>query len=471
MDPKPRRRGRPRKPFDGDVSAEKRRERVRRAQNAFHSRKEADAISTGQRIKALGDIIERMSQEHNSLTDTLLESRAIRLDPSVVPRLQQSLQSFRDMARIAIKHEATGDDSASENPEVQGHILDNHGRANLQAIEFPFTQEGADLSSGIQATTRADDSALFILQKISQAKSSPLHHPTFFGDHWMTYGPWSVLPRVAPPNAASWSMARQACPFGLEVLRSVLNVAYYSLVDQYGNARALNNVARSFFRFAFLDFTPEELSFIIRWYLGPGNDELPCLGFATTVYDASYEVEGKPTIQSLPLARSYNKGGYYAPYPTYEEDYISLFDLDNFLRGLGVFEINSQTFSMLTTLPNPILQPSTSNVSNVSASSIFNSSATPQRPQNLFNFDHLFHQSASTISNFPSSASISPQISPEPPNVAPRKVFVISIAKFIQELSSITLCLCHGPAIIRRLVQPAVLASVIDIVVIDTSKV
>jgi hypothetical protein len=399
-----------------------------------------------------------MSLEHNNLTDALLKSDAVRKDPSIVPRLQQSLRYFRDMARLAVTHEGAYEDSANESPVPSGSVEDLtlvHPGAVLQSLS---RRPDTSPSSAFAVTTRADESALVLLQDISQAGSTPLHYPAYFTENWMSYGPWSVPPRVAPPSVASLSMARQACPFGLRVLRNLLNIAYYSLVGQYGHTY---EVAQSIFRFAFLDFTPHELSFILRWYLGPGKDELPCLGFATSVFNASYEVEGKPTIQSLPLARNANKGGYYTPFtPAFEEDYVSLFELDGYLRDLGVFEINQHTFSMLTTLPKPILSISPN------ATGSLNSKPTisrPQGPPNMFSFDNFFGQRSTSLSlgSSPSAGLIAGSTS-DIIEMGRPQVFTVSIEKFLRELSSITVCLGHGPALMRRLVQPAIMASVTE---------
>jgi hypothetical protein len=401
-----------------------------------------------------------MSLEHNNLTDALLKSDVVRKDLSVVPRLHRSLKYFRDMARLALTHEGADEESVNESSvpldSAENLVLDN-AAAVLQSTH---RRPNASPSSAFAVVTRADESALVLLQDISQAESSPLHYPAYFAENWVSYGPWSVPPRVAPPSVASLSMAHQACPFGLKILQNLLNIAYYSLIGQHGYTY---EVAQSIFRFAFLDFTPHELSFIIRWYLGPGKGELPCLGFATSVFDASYEVEGKPTIQSLPLARNANKGGYYTPFtPAFEEDYVSVFELDNYLRDLGVFEVNQHTFLMLTMLPNPMLSipPIVTGSSNSMPQT-----SKPQGPPSMFDFDNFFGQRNASLSldSFPSGNLVSDSAS-DIIEIGRPQVFTVSIEKFLRELSSITVCLGHGPALMRRLVQPAVMAAVINVI-------
>jgi hypothetical protein len=394
--------------------------------------------------------------EHSSLTDMLLGSHTIQKDPSVVPRLQQSLQAFRDMARVAIEHELAEENSSDENLELSANTTDLATSEHASTMtRIPRIQDEQNSSKNLATITQADDTALILLQNLSEAESSPLYHPAYFGTHWTSYGPWTVPPRVVSPRLISKSKAHQSYPFGLESLANLLRISYNSLVNQSGNTFS---VAQSFFRFAFEDFTSQELSFIIKWYLSLGEDELPCLGYATLNFDESYEVPGKPTIQSLPGARSTNKGGYYPPYPSFEVDYLSFFEMDSFLRNLGVFEFNTQTFSMLTTLPNPLLDPPISDTVQAAKGHV-----PTQSVQNAFNFDYIFHQSLLIASDPLSTTEIRGEDATESLETSIQKVFIVSIPKFFDELSTITVCLRHGPAILRSFVQPAVLASVINV--------
>jgi hypothetical protein len=392
-----------------------------------------------------------MSIEHSNFTDKLLRSHAIRKDPSVLPHLQQSLQAFRNLARVAINHESMNGESSKKSLDSSANISDL-----APTTEPPYTQDETTSFFNLATVTQADDTALILLQNLSEAESSPLHHPLYFGTHWTSYGPWTVAPRVVSPRITSATSAHEAYPFGLETLFGLLNIGYNSLANQYGYSFS---VAQSFFRFAFSDFTSQELSFIIRWYLGLGKDELPCLGFATLDFDDSYEVPGKPTIQSLPGARITNKGGYYPPYPSFEVDYLSFFEMDSFLRSLGVFEFNARTFSMLTDLPNPMRDASAFDVSQQVKGDV-----TPQKFQSAFNFDSFFNRSPSMASDALPSAETRAEHTSHDLRTSQQKVFIVSIPKFFEELSTITVCLRHGPAIIRSFVQPAVLASVINVV-------
>jgi hypothetical protein len=369
----------------------------------------------------------------------------------MVPRLQQSLQAFRDMARVAIEHELAEENSSDENLESSA----NTGEHASTMTRITRTQDELNWSKNLTAITQADDTALILLQNLSEAESSPLYHPTYFGTHWASYGPWTVPPRVVSPRLISKSKAHQSYPFGLETLANLLRISYSSLVNQSGYTFS---AAQSFFRFALKDFTSQELSFIIKWYLSSGEDELPCLGYATLNFDESYEVPGKPTIQSLPDARSTNKGGYYPPYPSFEVDYLSFFELDSFLRNIGVFEFNTQTFSMLTTLPNPLLRATTSDIVQAAKGHV-----PPQCVQNAFNFDYIFQQNLSIASDPLSNTETRGEDALESLETSLQKVFIVSIPKFFDELSTITVCLRHGPAILRSFVQPAVLASVINV--------
>jgi hypothetical protein len=400
-----------------------------------------------------------MSIEHSNLTDKLLGSHAIRKDPLVLPHLQQSLQAFRELARGAINHESTNGDACNESLESSVDTSDfapsEHASTTITTIDPLDTQDQKPSLFNLAKVTQADDTALILLQNLSEAESSPLHHPLYFGTHWTSYGPWTVAPRVVSPRVTSATSARAAYPFGLETLFGLLNIGYNSLANQYGYSFS---IAQSFFRFAFTDFTSQELSFIIRWYLSLGKDELPCLGFATLDFDESYEVPGKPTIQSLPNARITNKGGYYPPYPSFEVDYLSFFEMDSFLRSLGVFEFNTGTFSMLTTLPNPLLDALASDVPQEAKGRV-----TPPKWQNAFNFDSFFNQSPSIASDALPFAGIPAEHTSNDLRTLRQRVFIVSIPKFFEELSTITVCLRHGPAIIRSFVQPAVLASVISV--------
>ncbi|ORY15412.1 hypothetical protein BCR34DRAFT_585063 [Clohesyomyces aquaticus] len=427
MENQGKRRGRPLKEFDGNMVAERRRQRVRRAQNTFRTRQQIQVASAEQRIRALGDIVEKMSLEHSRLTERLLKCDTVTKSREAVSQLRQSLNTFRDLAQVATWNEEAYHDT------------------NTFQVTQPDFDQGPTIGIGV---VDPDVSSL--------DPAWPVLHQRYFGESWLSYGPWTIAPRVAPPSVMSQLHTQEVRDFGLDVLRSSLQIAYAALLNH--SVEFPFDVAQSMFRYALKDFTKEELSFIIRWYLGPGVSELACLGFATSSFDPSYEVAGKPTIQSLPHQSNSVKTGSYTPYfPEFAEEYVSAFEMSRYLQTLGAFDFDIQTISMTTGHPDlhttlDCRQPRRGN-NHGCPSKLQGAQIEPTRFYTMFNFNSFFGDVSSTTAvPTPLGGSQSDR----------RHVITVSTPKFLQELALVSVCLGHGPAFSRRAIPTALMASVIS---------
>ncbi|KAF2464567.1 uncharacterized protein BDR25DRAFT_396650 [Lindgomyces ingoldianus] len=383
-----------------------------------------------------------MSVEHSRLAETLLKSDIIRVDSSIVSQLRQSLKTFVELARVATLNEEGNDRDAQALHSLSENTFAQFDRRTPTSVMLASrSSRHAGPPTGWKA-----------------ASIWPLLHRRQFGDSWLSYGPWTIAPRVVPPSIISRSLSYRSFGFGVDVIRSSLQIAYDALVDP-GLHGFSHDVTQSMFQYALTDFTKEELSFIIRWYLGPGVSELPSLGFATSTFSASSEVEGKPTIQSLPHLRKGNQPGLYIPYaPALKDHYVGAFDLKSYLQGLGAFEFNLQTISMLASFPDTtmpygeILPPL--NVAGFNTSRLPGLEGRISAYQNPYNFDSFFAGSDFTqYSTYNHSAPSSET------RTDSRRLLTISTPKFLQEVAMVSVCLGHGPAVLRGAIPDALRAS------------
>ncbi|KAF2734196.1 hypothetical protein EJ04DRAFT_250961 [Polyplosphaeria fusca] len=455
MDGRTKRRGRPRKEFDGDEAAQKRRERLRRAQHNFRIRKQADARAdnTEQRITNLECIIEKMSLEHAKVMEILLGSQAVCRDASVIPHLQRSLQSFRDLARNANGEEER---NTSVPPDSEIYLSKKATiRIALPALAIVrprFNRTRFDTGWNVTSfLARADDAALAMLQRMSQLQTDPISQTALCSTNWVSLG-------TRPIGSGREPFTR------LHLLHKLLGNAYQVVLER--GSPWFEIMQRTFNSNSHVS-SSGDLSFVIRWRLGTGTGDAVNLEFLTSKLDTSWDlashlvmqhVDSTPDLGEWELDASQSKFCY--------EDYVSAFQVDDYLRCLGASNFTPYTFSIpQSLLPLGSIHEQTCTPSFDPIEVARTAGAKAGGGLALFsmmNFDSFFPNVRSYAPppsdlNTSSMSFHAPNITPSQPNGN----YTINIEKFLTELGYGTVCLGRGPALIRASILPAIIAGVV----------
>ncbi|KAL2836313.1 hypothetical protein BJY01DRAFT_222195 [Aspergillus pseudoustus] len=132
-------RGRPRIPMEEEISPDRRKTQIRRAQRAYRARKEATVVSLNNRIRDLETVVERLNTTFLSFSDEVLKLGLLAANPDLAQKLHQSMEQFLSLTKQAVSIVDDDDDDA-DNADHEAEDKGNFDlRANHSVESTPFT--------------------------------------------------------------------------------------------------------------------------------------------------------------------------------------------------------------------------------------------------------------------------------------------------------------------------------------------
>ncbi|RDW73685.1 hypothetical protein BP5796_07127 [Coleophoma crateriformis] len=282
-----RQRGRPRKVKGGDdisvnQTSQRRREGMRKAQEAHRLRQQEFKSAQEQKIATLEGIIEQMSSIFGSFADSLLNSEVLRRDQNSLNELYTTMNLFVAVARRAEKVSGEALDIV-----VTGHMSPDHTNTSIVAPNqhtSPYGSEikqtsddhiPADWQDSHQSSWTFADAVRPRFSSITTSRLLPLSN--VFGNGWPSQNPTHAINFRKSSYSAQLERPNEHS-IALKLVQGTLNIAYDSLLHDFHNPTA---IARRMFRYALLTHSREELLFRLRWFLGPGYREIHLLRHAS----------------------------------------------------------------------------------------------------------------------------------------------------------------------------------------------
>ncbi|PVI06244.1 hypothetical protein DM02DRAFT_724311 [Periconia macrospinosa] len=304
--------GRPRKE---DGKDEKKRDRMRRSQQAFRIRRQAAENARDERLLALETTMDKMTSLFVDFADVVLQSQRLQSDPSVLHKLQTTLATFTSLARSAADGSAVHDGATPGDDDL-----------SITSPESNIAQP---------ATT-----ANILLNNTPTS----LSNVSVFGNGWTDQVPKPFLQHV--------NLHHRPTPvnhqISVRLLQRTLNYAYDAL-----SGGLPSEVALRIFGLTRARRDKQELFFNLRWFLGPGYHEMYRLGDAFlmnapttkmwTPHSATLWTDSHP-YRTVP--RSNNASGESENAGGNEKTFMNAFDVERYFQQMGARYLDLDTMEL-----------------------------------------------------------------------------------------------------------------------------
>ncbi|KAL4863886.1 hypothetical protein BDV12DRAFT_176965 [Aspergillus spectabilis] len=452
MDPEPRnaRRGRPRKKGpDESEPVQARRARMRRAQEAFRNRQKVAQDAEKQLLTKQEAAITQMSSAFVDFVDFLLHSKDIQKDSGLMQKLHETI----------------------------GHFV--------SANEPENTSEGCEGETPIASKETTTNDIPLISSLLTPGKLSP---ENIFGNGWPEYLPTSFT------QLDRWDPQSEMSPFSRNLVYYTLSIAYQCLSSSPGFPLEL---AERIFRFSLLLHSKEELLFNLRWFLGPGNQELIRLAFVSFESTHSTTTTGLPTPEGSPILPSLQPAvDVYATDMTPVKEVIGVAtgpflnarEVEQYLHNKGARFLDSETIEIAlperlsgrvveglfplqtsflrpssdaTAAPYDVLMDDDTTTDRLRALAGDNNASLDTDLWDLFNFNEL---SGDPVMSYP---DLLPSSSAQY-GQSEQQVFLgnptrrLRTSVLFQNLACIGLCLSRGPGYLREYIDHAIFSSIVQ---------
>ncbi|KAL2065040.1 hypothetical protein VTL71DRAFT_4180 [Oculimacula yallundae] len=277
--PKNKVRGRPVKNSDKSKVPEQRRLQIRRAQEGFRNRKEAAKASLEAKNDSLQAIVRNMSNIFLDLSDSMIQSDAIHLEPNLGQDLASATSRFITLAKSAV---GDSDNTADVVPDVS-ETSSNRDKTLSQPISGTFT----GLKNDRRKFSLSPAPNIQILEDFNPVPETLLRKE-IFGNGWFGSQP-GLVSQLSPANV---DLNRLDNSFGMKLLQTTLSVADESLMDIRGET------GKNTFYYALKYHTREQLLFTLRWFLGPGIRTLRALGSAVFGFTSALSLQYLEAVNS-----------------------------------------------------------------------------------------------------------------------------------------------------------------------------
>jgi hypothetical protein len=292
------------KPFHGVTGIanhtilQTRRTRMRRAQKDFRTRRRAAQEAQERRLSTQDRIIEQMATTFMEFADFVLRSDSLRSDTFTVQKLRETMERFVSLGHIPSNAPGWETTLTSESDAVEDvkayeqrpfHV-DSDGEKLATAdgshntIPVPQISDADDIvgSSMIDADSLPSSSVFFppsehhekTSHELSIVADYPPLNRNIFGNGWLNQLPTSFNELRDQPRL----FKVDTHPFAIKLLQYTLSMAYYALSSDMDS---LAGIGQHMFRFALPFHSKEELLFNLRWFLGPGNQEIARLSYVS----------------------------------------------------------------------------------------------------------------------------------------------------------------------------------------------
>ena len=466
---------------------------MRRAQHEFRTRQQAAKEALEQRIATLEDIIEQMGFLFGTFADSVLCLQVVHRDQDFMNSMQSSMRRFVALAHVAqgtaaesnasnIAECTTSEISASNIAEC---TTSENSASNIAERHAVVEAGPSDQDEDVNDQEQDRSHALFhgTLSRLGEFTSRATEYlslsPKVFGNGWLGQLPVDFA-RLNESSQFDQPLTSDMYNLALKLLRTTLNIAYYSLL---GNVRDPTRLGRNMFRYALSHHSKEELLYTLRWFLGPGNLNMIRLGSACLTPIPSNERHDAFTKHLLrPVVDSSVEKTLYRHHNLNENPpaFLDAFGIERCLLARGARFIDQNRIEMAWQLSetsdrisasNPQLPSNESPYQGdragpaklspypvVSLADVSNGTSMPPRfVTDMFSFDAFMGSYGSGIdeSSAPSRQENSSWSQPHP-SVSPQ---IISVSKLCEELAGISTCLSAGPGYELSLLENAIMLS------------
>ncbi|KAM0258918.1 hypothetical protein ACHAQJ_003574 [Trichoderma viride] len=273
------------------------REKNRQAQSIFRARRRATEAANELRISQLENTVEQMGDTFLTLVNHVVDSNQKKKDFELAGRLHESIHTFLTLV-------ATSSDQrrGSLNTGIQGdthqptpHIVWNPGAEGI-AEPAAIVEDASSSEQVLALPLWNPQNSGNLWSLLDQFDSTPTLFPQLtgsptnvLGNGWTRDLPFSYTATlgqaVGHPVAQSMSAL---------IIQATLYYVYYILLE--ANDVSRSNVAQGIFCYALKLHTREELLFIIRWFLGPGQREAYRLGITGFQILEAQDHQGFPIL-------------------------------------------------------------------------------------------------------------------------------------------------------------------------------
>lgn len=369
-----------------------------------------------------------MANVLTKLVDKILGSEAAKLDRMLLEETHESIQTFLHLLSPTISPKLSPD---SITPDMY------HGLTHLQRAPMPRSSSH-DGNWQIQSTSYPPvSSTASHLPAMPESVDSPGFRNNFpvtnvFGNGWAGDLPLPLEPQQQPwlrPNLGA------STTLSLEIVQFTLLHAYDALVKARD---ASDRAVFQTFGLALRYHSKEELLYTLRWFLGPGHQEMYRLGSLDSQQEPIRQANAN-AFPSHPSAASYH--GYWNGAAHFDsadsKKFLSANEVVSTLVSRGAVNIDQNTIKLWV--------EDTKGVNAEYQDKKFSPSKV-----NFWDASVFFSLSPSSgLKHLPDSNS---------PNMQP---IYISKPLLVRHLGEISACLLFGPAFREELLQSVIIASVI----------
>lgn len=328
---------------------------MRRAQEAFRVRKKAMQEAERGRLSHQEGVIEHMASAFMEFADVVLHSKCLQQDKSVMESLHKTVKSFviANCSNDSVEPEtATSSDSdaimriattAPENVEAADVDVTINSTPTLPQRSKPSDnpQSTFDSSSKLPPTSTLPN------PRSSQSMIDDRISKNVFGNGWLNQAP---MPFVQLNDHRRLDETNTS-PFSHKLLQHTLNIAYQALS---GSPDIPIEHTMGMFEFALSLHDKEELLFNLRWFLGPGSQEMIRLASVSFVNFSKDHVSTGPVL--LPAVDVYAWKTMTVSHGTSQEapvrPFVNAQEVERYLHEKGARFLDSDTIEIL--LPHDI---------------------------------------------------------------------------------------------------------------------
>jgi hypothetical protein len=415
----------------GAYTRQIRRQRNREAQHIFRQRRQAAALAQTHRIQHLEQTVEEMSRIFTRFLDEVLETQAISAHhPTLLNNLQCVSARILSLAKGAVDVEesvtppptVTGPNtqlgigkgaepkqvSASSQPRVP---ISDHNSMN-PIVENSLWTSSQPSPGYIRANIPSDQETIGLdFQSRFRTPLSSITLPRqVFGNGWTTSTtpvPYSTEPfqRLSPHIKTALSALGS---FSLRLLEATLFYGYRLLLESVPEKSSQAGLA-------LCSRTPQQLTALFRWLLGPGKEYMYQMsGIAWENNDTTLQ----PLNSSAPFfIPPCSDTGLEANHPKEQHEYLTVIDVQRQLQSLGAKVLDADTMELWL---------DGSQFGTEDDLSFFSSGSMPPASWSYIDFFSIYHTQPSTVT------------------------MRLRVPEFVQNMTQISTCLGNGPGYSKR---------------------
>jgi hypothetical protein len=302
---------------------------MRRAQQAFRVRQQAAHAARDERLLVLESSIAQMSSVFLSFADIVVTSERLRNDPSTLQKLCETMRSFATIAQQA--ENATDSEASIDEPSVPGALTvlsETSASRAPEELKFP----GSSSQQSLMAVGWPHAARRY--------KTEPYLIRNPFGNGWADYVPRKYIESLRRCHPSSTDSTR----LGVRILQYTMTFAH----DTLTGSLPVEHGERAF-KFALFYSSKEEILNSVRWFLGPGYEEIHRLGYFSPEEDGIARMLNDGLTSMRPLTADLTRFAQMSNECSPDEkkqNFLNAFGIEEYLEKKGARFVDADTLEV-----------------------------------------------------------------------------------------------------------------------------